>query len=616
MKTKTLGPLRDLLNITARNIEQIFIFIISLSSAYAFSAFIRFKASNPHEVSNLANITTGWNPENNYIRIIFIIITTVFIFILINLIKRKLSVKWFRLLISLFATASIFVGSQIPAATTHTIDSFHAGEQLAPTLAYMDGKELFSEIFTLHGAGQDILAPHLSFVLLNGGVPSIGVYIFFGVLLQLVSTFLFFVLVARIIKSPPFYLFTVLYFLTTIFTGFSYEKNISLYILIGIFWYLTHRKFKNKTKIILLAVSGLIASLSVIFSYDVAFIGIAITAILGIALTFLQDDDLNSFKLRLPKRALSHYLPILAIATGGVLGQLIIMLSIGLNNYRSMIQSLFEISRYQGLMFDYPVNNLTFDSFTFWVPIFALSLALLMVGTIFIYRVRITGKLDSTLLFSLILILLSFMYLRFGVGRPDVAHIAMASPFILLTCFYAIHPYTYVEIQKKTYRLWPIVLFIILLFLPHPTFDPTKVFAAGNSQPEKIKEFKNILKEPDTKWLSQSQLEISKYIKDNSTSEDSLFIVVPEPLYYYTTDLVNPSRFAISWFADSQQYTDELLEALKNNPPKFIIYDIESSPYRISDSIPIAQRFPEVDRWILDNYPIKQKVADATLLSR
>ena len=206
--------------------------------------------------------------------------------------------------------------------------------------------------------------------------------------------------------------------------------------------------------------------------------------------------------------------------------------------------------------------------------------------------------------------------MRFGVGRPDTPHIAMASPVIFLTAFYIIQLYTKLELTVKTHQFWPVVVCVGALFLPLQTFDFTKLFAAGNVQPAQMKEFIKLPNDPDLLWLRPSQLEITKFIKDNTSEQDSIFIFVPEPLYYYTTNRDNPSRFAISWFADPTQYSNELLESLKSNQPKYILYDLASSPYRIGDGIPIADRIPNVNKWILENYPNKIQVADATILSK
>jgi hypothetical protein len=597
-------------------LDKILSFIIAFATSYTLASLIKLKAGNPYDISNVANAASGWNPETNYARIIATIVLGLLLFWGLSWFRTHFSNFWFRILISLFATMIIFLGILVPTATTYSLDPFHSGEQLAPSLAYHNGEKLFSDIFTLHGAGADILIPNLAFTIFNHGTPSIGSYVLIGALLQTLSTLLFFILVARFIKSSGFYLFTVLYFLLSVYSGFSYEKNIPLYIVIGLIWLILHKYLKGRYNLIALGAVGLISSLSILWSYDVGVILIVTSVLLAALLVFCKQNKDSSYKLKKPERKLSEYVSPLLIVGGGIVGQLVIIAFLGIGGYSSFLQTFFEITKYQGLMFDYPLLPLDTSSFLFWLPVILFTLALYMFVVLIASEYKRHRIISTELLLTAILIAISILYLRFGVGRPDQGHIAMASPILFLTGFFIVRLYAQHLSTIKSYSFWPIILFIVLLFWPVSSITPTKLFSADGVGPEKVKEFLKLPQKKDNEWLNSEQLEVTNYIRDNSKSTDSLFVLVPEPLYYYTTDRKNVSRFAITWFADPKQYTGELLNSLEKNPPKFIIYDSSKSPYRIGDGIPIYDRIPEVTAWVKEKYTIKTMLNETTILSK
>lgn len=599
-----------------KELDDIFTFIISIAIAYVLSMLINLRSDNPYNISNITNVTGGWNPENNYIKVVFIIIATVAIFFVFRWIKYRFSRKYFRILIALFASLSILLGTLIPQATNYSLDPFGHGEQLAPSLDYHKGEKLFTDIFTLHGPGEDILIPNLSFAIFNHNRPSISSYILLTAILKTVTAFMFFLLIARLIQSPGFYLLTVLYFLTTTYAGFSYMKNIPFYVVIALFWLLINKFKRTRIRLITIGSIGLIGSVSVLDSYDVGTVMTLTVILASIASLFLRKDRERFYRLQWPQWNIGSFKSILAATLGVIAGQLLILIFLGAKGYADFIQTFYEITRYQGLMFDYPVIGLDARSLLFWLPIILLSIASYLLVVLLKNQYKQSKMFDKDTIFAITLMLSCAFYLRFGVGRPDMAHIAMASPILILTGLYIIQLYFFRKSKTLHWQFWPIILFIALLGWPQLSFNPTAIFLGGNTQIENVKKFIRLPSTPDSTWLTLEQKTVTEYIDKNSSSQDTLFVVVPEPLYYYTTDRKNPTRFAISWFMDPIQYTNEALNDLKNKPPKFIIYDDLGSPNRMSDGVPIAERFPKINDWIIENYTHKTVIDQVTLLSR
>jgi hypothetical protein len=226
-------------------------------------------------------------------------------------------------------------------------------------------------------------------------------------------------------------------------------------------------------------------------------------------------------------------------------------------------------------------------------------------------------KFSASVVFATVIFGLGLLYIRFGVGRPDEPHINLSVSIFFLITFYIIQLYVRRSLWKqlRLADLWPVALIFLLLVWPKPTWDPVNLFKVANVKPSDIKNIIHLPQKLDEQWLNDQQKAVTKYIKDNTKPSDKIFVLEPEPLYYYLTNRANPSRFYITWFADPQAYTDELLRDLKKDPPKYIIY---SGPpgTDLSDTFPTPMRVPEVNDWIVKNYPTEITINQSVLRSK
>ena len=80
-----------------------------------------------------------------------------------------------------------------------------------------------------------------------------------------------------------------------------------------------------------------------------------------------------------------------------------------------------------------------------------------------------------------------------------------------------------------------------------------------------------------TRYFDQETLEVVQYVLDNTTPGDTIFLLGAQPHIYALTNTVPPGRyftFHMPWLLKFNG--DKALEAVSNNPPKLVIFDINS----------------------------------------
>jgi hypothetical protein len=598
-------------------LEKALTFIFSVAIAYDTAVLIQLHANNPYHITNLYNAATGWGPETNYARVIYIIVASVGSYFLLRWINRRSRIA-FRFIIAGFVALTFLIGFMVPAAFSSVggVDMFAVGEPLAPTNAYLHGQSLFTNIFFLHGAGIDVLLPRLSFAVL--GHRSIGAYMVFLDMVQTVSVFLFAAVLARLLKPTWLFLLVTAWFLGSNYTGFDYAKDVPVYLVILLYWYWMNRPFVLKYRLAILGAIGFISSATLLYSIDVGVIMTLIAGLLGIGLLFIERGKDGSIGFRRLPRQLSHWYESFALGAGVLIGQLGILLFLGLTNYGNYIRmTFFQIPKYQGLEWDYPVPGLNATTWAFWLPILLAAIAAYMLLVVVINQLRRNRRLTRETAYAVILAALGVLYLRFGVGRPDTPHIDVSVPVLFVASFYIMQLYVSRYTIDKHWNVWPVALFVAaLLWTVPPTWSPQTLFAAGNTSILQLRAFKHLPAQPNSYWLNKNELDVTNYITSHTKPNDAIFVTPLEPLYYFLANRPNPTRFAYTWFIEPQPYTNEALAALKKNPPKLVVFSDTSQYYTDADGVPINQRTPEITSWILKNYPVKTTVDQTVLLSR
>ena len=578
-------------------LTKVLLFFFAFSMSLNASRLLTLPYSNPYSIGNPHNIE-GFNPENNYLLFVgTIIFTIVFYYGLTYFLKRR--PKLTRYFLIAVVTVLLFIGSVAPSFLAHkaNIDPFHQGEQLSPALAYYHGDHLYDKIFFLHGAGEDAVFPALAFHLFG---KSIGSYFMLVGLLELISGVLFFVLVERLFRPHDSYLLVLTWFLIGSFSAFSYVRDIPVWLSIMLLYSLIFSRVIDRRYWLKVAGLGVMSAVTLFYAIDRGVFLLLIN-LLFVGAHFLLVRKGDVFVVA-PRKAMREKLTRTGVMAGSYLGVFVIFLiSLGGHSFVAFLKMSFvEIPRYQGLLFNYPFPNLDATTALVWLPIVILALACLLYAD----RLRAAlPKLSPTMLFSGVLIVFSLIFFRAASGRPDVPHIAYATPILFLTAFYICQQlFTHKSTLSETIsHNWQVVLVVILLGV-FPTFDVLHLPALNQASIASAKQFRHLPSVPDDAWLTPEIAQVRDYVTTNSTKDDYLFVFTNKPIYYYLTDRRNPSRFYISWFADPQPFTNEMLSDLKKNQPKFVIYETEGF-YDAPDAVPMSIRVPEVNQWILDNYP-------------
>lgn len=601
---------------TFRVAETLFLHIFSFATAVAL-AFVTsgiveniLKPSNPYEIVNTYT-ASGFSPEQNFARVLWIIIASILLYKGIHYLSIR-KPKSFKLLIGAITCFAVLTVYLVPYTNSlqGNIDTFHHGEQLSPANAYNNGQGLFSDMYVLHGAGEDVLLPALSLRIAPEGT-GIGMYYFVTMTLQIVSAAIFVFLLAYLFRNTAVFAAVTTWYIFGIYSTFYYIRDIFMWTVVALIIYAILNKRNRYTDAAYLGI-GLISSATVFFAIDRGLIAIGIGGLAALTTTLLGIDEKKIF-FRKPKR-LSDFTNVALFGLGAIISQLIALILVGTSQYADFVRTYFiDIPKYQGLLFNYPIYEISPPNFTIWLPIIIAALGTIMLIPLLVSQFK-ARNFERTTILATILLFGGIFFMRAGYGRSDWGHITYSTPLLFIAVFYIMYLFfTNIRLAKET--VWAPILIIILLFVPSTTLDFERFTSLLNVSPRKaVQAYTSLRTTEDKAWLPENVTEVRDYIKSNTADEDSIFVFTQQPIYYYLTDRANPTRFYIPWFADPLPLENEMLESLKNDKPELIVYTSGNNWDNV-DGATMQQRAPKVDAWILENYPVTTKIGDVTLRS-
>lgn len=602
-------------SIISTNFVKISTFLVSLSLSFGISksVFYLIRTGNPHSISNLY-YPNGFSPEQNYTRILLVIILTVTLYYLFSKIIFKYP-RAFKLFICLLFTFTVFVSVLMPELKKYenNIDTFHHGEQLSPGNAFNGGKGLYTDLYVLHGAGEDVLIPALSLNLAKDG-NGISTYFFVIITLQVLSVFLFSLLLSRIFKSIALFLLTSAWFLFSVYSSFHYVRDIFIWSLLLLVIYVIF-DFKVKYKNAAYAGMGLTSSGLMFYAIDRGFIALIISGFTAVVATLFVTTKTNLSERRasIPKK-LNDIKILIYYTLGLLLAQLTGLILMGFNQYLDFLKLTFsDIPKFQGMLFSRPLPVLETDSFPIWLPVVIASLGIIMLVNLTTRKI-LEGKITNEILFSWILLLGGILFLKVGYGRPDFGHISYSTPLLLIAVFYIMAQF-FQQNNLDTEKLWLPVLLVLLLFIPVNALESKRFFNFLDLNVQQVGKYTKLLDKNDSYWLPSDVSKVSDYIKSNTSSDDNIFVYTQQPIYYYLTDRDNPTRFYITWFADPTKLEEEMLADLKSAKPKIIVYSSGNFWDNI-DGINMSKRTPKVEEWINTNYHETVMIDQVKVLKR
>lgn len=568
------------------------VFLLSLYTGLLLLPLIKLNYSNPYEIVGLLS-ASEYNPNNNFLKYIFMLAFVPLLFFLIkSLIHQKKLILVRIIFISIICLFFFISNTSIYLTKAHNIDMFHDGEQLGVGSAlYLFNKEPYKDTFFLHGAFTDPVIAFISFKIFGYSVGS------FYLLLSLLNLFtillLMFLLIITLKNEVMFYMSAV-FFWGSLYTGVIY-RDLTSFLFIILVYFIEKRKIKQNFGILL---TSFLSFITFYISMDRGYY-------LFVANSFLFFLILLSFFIKktqllktLPKKIFFTLKKNIELIMSYILGNstaiIFGLIFLGWSGFKNFLLITFvQINKMKPFLDEriYPEFNLS-SLFPFWIPIIITIIMIICL----IYFIKLNKK---NYIFLSILVLMSIIYFRNALGRSDLHHVLYISHFIFLSAFVLIDFFIkqkLVFIQKLAF------VFAFLLFFTG-FFNKNKIIDIPNYHRSDIKIFFKLYTLNDDFWLNQEQIDVSSFIKNNTTQEDYVFVFTNEAAYYYLFSRKSPTRFYTIWFAAANFFQKEAVNDLEKNKPKYIIYRSNYWSNNI-DFISNKEKLKKIDAWILDKYQL------------
>ncbi len=596
-------------------IEKIFYFIFSLLISISFSPLFKLPFSNEYAIENPLN-NVGFNPNNNYLTIAFIIISTVGLYFLF-LYLANTRFKWILKstiilsLVLIFSFTTFLSTGPAYANSEGYADEFHSGEQLSPTHALREGDDLYSEIFFLRGAGVDVIFPSIGASLFG---EAIGSFLFLGDAMRVLALIAFLVFIAILI--PDILIFGViayLFYSSAALSLFEF-RDIIVWMIFALMYFAFKQRTSPKVTYAFFIATGALIGLSPFVSIDRGIGLLAIGAGMAIILLFFSKDKNNAYKFN-PRKYKDNWKNSAALLFGVVLGVIVPSVLIGWDGFINFVKmSFLEIPKYGGLLVSQPYPPFEYESILFWSPVLIAIASIILMITI--YRINLIRYFNTLIPLSALL-LFSVYALKIGSNRIALGKLVTATTPLMLAAALLLILSCVLIYKHKSARLVLIAPTVILAscMIVFSQLDITKLFTPTDSSVVQAKSYIHKVKQPDNFWISPEMKEVKDYVQRNTTPDDYLFSFTSNAMYYYVTDRKNPSRFYINWYTDPSPYETELLESLKERPPKIVIYS-NNTWTDAPDTISMAIRTPKVNEWLLAEYPVSTTIGQTVILSR
>jgi hypothetical protein len=600
--------------------KEPFLLVIAFFASLTAVPLIQAPFSNPHNISNPLN-SIGFNPASNYTMIIFIIVTTLLLFLLM---KRLYSTKYawtIKLIVvgillsnhfifnMLNISSGYYLTDIIYANGPHSLDNFHSGEQLSPANAFLSGTDLYSDIFYLRGAGVDVFIPALGFILFG---KSIGSFLLINHLLMLVTMFSFFALMAIVVRGTFKYIIAITLFYVSNAMSLVEIRDIPVWIVLGLILYLFKKDIPDVRKKVALAAIGLLSSLELYIAIDRGMLLVALALMLTATLAVITPNKHNIYTFS-PKLWRTNSKASLWPALGLTVGFIIPALFLGWQSFAAFLKMTFvEIPAYGGLLVSTKFPSLFSPEYLIWGPIIiAIATGHLLIK---LYSSVAAKELNALIPYTL-LFLFAVLALKAGSNRIHILKMATVVAPLFFIAFTILIFAIYIAYKNRSKRL-QLIAPIAVLTVSFAVFwqpDFTQLLRQPAYSRSDLARYKNMPHSPDSHWIKEETQQVKDYILAHTTPRDYLYVFPSNPAYYYLTDRKNPSRFYASWFADPQPFTNELLADLKKNKPSLIVYE-EATWMDAPDSINMKDRLPEVSQWIVQNYKHETKIGNTRIL--
>ena len=229
---------------------------------------------------------------------------------------------------------------------------------------------------------------------------------------------------------------------------------------------------------------------------------------------------------------------------------------------------------------------------------------LYIVTFLYLFIRFVLGKADKRDELVFLIAVYGFFLATILIGRSGHFSFTLAPAFILLAVFSDILFGHYKGAKNRKEKFLSLfILIIIFLFLARivliyrPHFPkiinvPAAVISAKSSP-----EFVGNTKIP---LFQETEIrEMQLFVAENTTPKDAVFFLGNEPMMYLLTNRDNPTRYDIPVVANTRQKRLEVLDDIKRDRTKYIIYNKNSWPV---DEVNNFVRIPELRDYLALNY--------------
>jgi hypothetical protein len=598
--------------------------IIAFFASLTIVPIFQLPSSNPYNISNPFS-AQGFNPDNSYIKIVFIIGCTLGLFLLMRRLYGTKHAWVIKVIAASVLLANLFIFNMLHIAHgyypadiiyangIHSMDNFHSGEQLSPANDLLSGVKPYSQMFFLRGAGVDVLLPALGFVLFG---KSIGSFLLVSHLLMLLTAAGFFVLMAVVVKGTLKYIAAITLFYVSDAVSLVQPRDIPVWVVTGLVILVFRQGITEKQRKVYLVIIGLLSSLELYIAIDRGILLVVLASMVAIAQVILSAGKNNKYVWR-PRQWRANGVAALYVLAGALVGFVIPALMLGEKGFIAFFKMTFiQIPSYGGLLVSTPFPSLFTPApeYFIWGPVLlAVAAGYTLIK---LYGRNVLKDLQGIVPYTLIFIF-TVLGIKAGANRVNVLKMAtVVAPlyfisFLIMTL--AIQT-AYNRKQTRAALLAPILL-MFGVFTVFAQLDFQKLLQQPYYTRADLVQYKNMPHTPDEYWIREDTRQIRDYITTHTTQNDYIFAFPSNPAYYYLTNRKNPTRFYESWYADPQPFTNEMLADLKKHEPKVVIYE-DGSWMDAPDGISMKERLPEVSAWLKKTYPKETKIGNARILEK
>jgi len=564
-------------------------------------------------------VSEGYNPTNDTLRYIFFIAFPLIIFLFLNQILKKKTIRIRELIFekdekivnshpTLIILSFIFIifilfeffSFNFPI---HKLDLLHDGDYLTPAQNYLSTKKFWISSFTIHG-GSDFFYPLIMWKILD--VQSIGgfkVSLYFLILfIKLFSVLLAYQLtkISNITKEAKILLFTILAAILISMSDYRgvvfgyYFATRDIFVILFLIFFIElfiHSKFRSLSTILIC----LIATISILFHFDR---GVYINFILIFYCLYLF--------------VIKKYNDVLLIFFSLVICWTIAINLIGFNEFVAYLDNfktiIFSADLIHGLKYpnpffstgDHPDGTRATK-----------GLLLQITAGLFVLDYLISNKnkiFSSKKVLFVFLFLLSFIMYKNALGRSDAGHIRMSNGFPILINSFFILNYLLIFLEKtkaltrkNSYNIFFFTSLIFLLFFyiinqSHYKIDNIKNFN---------KNFINYINFDDKNFLDQETAKLVNYYKSISEKDTCVQNFTFAFAFPYLIKKPSCTKYYASWLASPIAKQKDYIKKIKKIQPKYILHESPKTVfyfYHKLDGLAVYDRLELVNSYILSNY--------------